>query len=212
MDNEMNIEEIQKIYDGIALDALNTIQIEREGDSFDLVEIEVYLLDPTQKIKDVFIHEHEDQLEKDEIYYHYSGVDICRGGGKGSGVYCGILVRGISNENKTIYGPGRIAYRRTPKKEKITIEPKPKSKKDNCVFVEDASINEDIKNIVLKLPRVNLGHSTIMKKEKEEVYKYLNLKARYLRLINGEISSCKNKSPMETREVFNALYEYEDKK
>ena len=92
------------------------------------------------------------------------------------------------------------------------IEEITKDEPHQCIFANDAKVTSDIKNIVLKLPRVNLGHSTIIKhSEPDKVSKYLNLKARYLRLINGQLSPCKNKSAAETREIYNAFYEYKSK-
>lgn len=208
----MQIDDLQKVYDDIALNILNTVQIEREGELFDLVEIEVYLFDE-KKVEDIFIHRNKQQLNTEGIYYHYSGIDICRG--NGIDMYCGVLVRGISNEKETIYGPGKIAYNHKDSKSERNIKEKNK-KEDQCVFSDEAKEGENIQNIVLKLPRVNLGHSTIVNNNTKEddytdrVYKYLNLKARYLRLINGEIRSSKNKSPAEIREVFTAFYKYKN--
>ncbi len=206
----MTTEDLQNIYDEIALKALNTLQIKRDGQIFDLVEVEVYLADPTKAVEDVFIHKNIEQLNDNGIYYHYSGIDICRGNEEKE-INCGILIRGISREGETIYGPGKIAYtKENGKKAQRKIEEVKKDKPYKCVFAQNALDTSDIKNIVLKLPRVNLGHSTIIKHSNPaEVFKYLNLKARYLRLINGQLSPCKNKSATETREIYNAFYKYQ---
>ncbi|PHR54379.1 MAG: hypothetical protein COA44_13255 [Arcobacter sp.] len=164
----MNIERIQKIYDTIALDILNTVKIKRDGKLFDLIEIEVYLLNKGLGIDDTFIHKNEKQMNSEGIYFHYSGVDICRGGGDGSEIYCGILIRGISNTNETIYGPGKVAYDRSKGKQKRLIEAV-KHEDTGYILADDTSAQGKINNVIFKLPRVNLGQTTIVKKEEDQV-------------------------------------------
>ncbi len=201
----MDITNLQKVYDEIAMNVFNSYGLIRDGEVFELAEIEIYLIDPTMDINDLFIHADAQQKKFEEIYHHFSGIDICLGNEK-LDKYCGVLIRGIFNEQSIIYGPGRIAYSYTGEKDKkcsISF----KNKNTDLVFSDESTANTKLSNIIFQLPRVNLSAGDIKKNLKvdlNETYKYLNLKARYLRIIDENFSTPKKNAPAEHREVFNA--------
>ena len=202
----------QKVFDNLAMKVFESYSISRDGEIFELAEIEIYLIDPLKNINDMFIHQHADQMKYEHLYFHYSGVDICLGD-KSNGIYCGVLVRGISNEEQTIYGPGRVAYERPTKdiKRQRSLAIKNRIQPENLVFSDQSNSETELSKIVFKLPRVNLSTERIVKysmTDKNNIYMYLNLKARYIRLYNENFSSPKKTAPAELREVFNAYLEY----
>lgn len=213
--------EIQKIYDNIAMHAFQNYVISRKNDDnefedFRLAEIEIYMIDEKNDIDDIFIHRNERQLKFQEEYEHYSGFDICLGDNKN--LYCGILVRGIMNNNTKIYGPGRVKYNhKDRKKTPIEITVKYQEIDENKLYFSDEIIDHDIilKNIIFKLPRVNLANTTCSKNlklnELEKLDKYMNLKARYIRIDNEEFHKQLNTPPEEPREIFNALIRYKQR-
>jgi len=212
---------IEKIYDDIAINAFKKYEILRENidgkmETFRLAEIEIYLIDEDNGINDIFIHKNEKQLQNEKEYEHYSGFDICLGDGEK--IYCGILVRGIMNAEKTIYGPGRVKYRRTDnEKTSIKIEVKYNEDYKEKLNFSDMIIDNTVslENIIFKLPRVNLSNTTsgnyLSNDDLNNLDTYLNLKVRYLR-IKDEKFYKKTKylkfPPEEHREVFNALIQY----
>lgn len=209
---------IQQVYDQIALYAFNNYSISRENDIgkmeiFRLAEIEIYMIDKKNNINDIFIHKNKEQLKYQVEYEHYSGFDICLG--NEIDIYCAILVRGIINDKESIYGPGRVKYKRkNGKKESRNIEINYEDRLSNNVCFLYPSIDTSIllENIVFKLPRVNLGDTTSSKYldssiDLEELDTYLNLKARYIRLSDEKFHKYKN-PPEESREVFNSLIQY----
>lgn len=206
-------DKIQQIYDDIAIKAFQNYTVSRENDNgemevFRLAEIEIYMyMEGQNGIKDIFIHKNIEQLGNEKEYTHYSGFDICLGNEKD--IYCGVLVRGIMNDNNKVYGPGRVKYNRKNRKKiertiKVNYEEKDKTK----LFFADQITDEDIdlKNIIFKLPRVNLANTTSNKYlDKTEILNtYLNLKARYLRIENEQFYKFKY-PPEEPREIFNAI-------
>ena len=204
---------IQEEYDKIAKHAFENYTICRENDSgqmeeFRLSEIEIYMIDKKKNIDDIFIHKNEMQKEFQKEYVHYSGFDICLGNKKD--IYCGILVRGLMNDDKVIYGPGRVKYNRTGKQKiprKIQIHfNKPYNEKLN--FSDDENHSSNIKNVIFKLPRVNLSCTTMNEHlAKNNLNIYLNLKARYIRLKDEQF--CKHtQRPEDLREIYNALIQY----
>jgi len=198
---------IQKVYDDIAINAFNNYSISR---------------DKKNNINDIFIHKNEAQKEFQKEYIHYSGFDICLGDGKD--IYCAILVRGIINDSKVIYGPGRVKYKRKEKK-KLSREIKIKFNSQGTkkiFFLDDADNTMDLENIIFKLPRVNLANTTCSKflEAQDSIDKlktYLNLKARYLRIKDEKFYKLKienfnaKSSPEEPREIFNELTKYKKK-
>lgn len=215
------LERIQNIYDDIAMQAFQNYSITRENDhgimeNFRLAEIEIYMIDEKNKINDIFIHKNKKQLENKKEYMHYSGFDICLGNGKD--IYCGILVRGIMNGSKIIYGPGRVKYNRKDRKKiprKIKVQYDDPYNK-NIYFTDDSTMAIDLENIIFKLPRVNLGNTTSAQflKDKENLDTlniYLNLNARYIRIKDEKFYKSEDFAPEEPREIFNALIEYKQK-
>ena len=206
----------QKVFDDIAMKVFESYSLKRDDEIFELAEIEIYLIDPLENINDIFIHKNDEQMEHEHLYWHYSGVDICLGD-KSNGIYCGVLVRGISNKEKTIYGPGRVAYEKPTKdiKRKRLLDIENRSESKHLVFSEQSNSETELSNIIFKLPRVNLSTERIHKysmtndnTDKNNVYKYLNLKARYIRLFSENFASPKKTAPAELREVFNVYLEY----
>lgn len=213
---------IEKIYDDIAMQAFQNYSISRKNDdgtmeNYRLAEIEIYRIDKANNINDIFIHKNEQQLENEKEYVHYSGFDICLGNGKD--VYCGILVRGIMNDNEVVYGPGRVKYYRKNRKKvprKIVVNYKNPYNGNLYFSTNKDNITDKLENVIFKLPRVNLSNSTSSsyledKKMLEQLNIYLNLKARYIRLRDEKFHTPKKNAPEESREIFNALLRYKKK-
>jgi len=201
---------IEKIYDDIAKKAFLNYSILRENDNgemekFRLAEIEIYMIDEKNGIDDIFIHEDPRQLQDNIEYPHWSGFDICLGNDKD--IYCGILVRGIMNDKDAIYGPRRVKYKGR-KKIPIRINVNRKDQlKTELLFSDEIKTKDiDLKNIIFKLPRVNLSNnkSYSFLDEPEKLNTYLNLKARYLRIEKEQFFKLKP-FPEESREIFNVL-------
>jgi hypothetical protein len=214
------VNSIQKTYDDIAKHAFQNYTIFRENDygimeEFRLLEIEIYMINKKNNIDDIFIHKHEMQKEFQKEYVHYSGFDICLGNNQD--IYCGILVRGLMNNEKVIYGPGRVKYNRKNKqkrKRKIEIQFN-KPYEEELYFSDHVNNSIDINNIIFKLPRVNLSSQTINKylwtKDNLNVLDiYLNLNARYIRLQDDQFYK-QTQKPEELREIFNAIIQYNKK-
>jgi len=212
----MNKSKIESIVNSIAMDCFSSYDIRRDGVLFELSEIEIYLKIESKGINDIFRHEHLEQgkdkhLRQDSKSIHYSGFDICMGDeSKDNEVYCGALVRGLMSKDSPagdIYGPGRVAYA-YPRKNHRTIKIiKRNDKSNNLKFydntVDPCQIDSDI---ILRMPRVNLSKSTCCDhlNNPAELDKYLNLKARFLR-VRGIKSMLSKNGPEELREVFNSL-------
>jgi hypothetical protein len=215
------LKNIQKAYDDIAINAFKNYTICRENDSgqmevFRLAEIEIYIIDKKNNIDDIFIHKNKKQKEFQKEYPHYSGFDICLGNGKD--IYCGMLVRGLMNDDKVIYGPGRVKYNRENRKKiprKIEILFDDLDEQKIC-FSDDVDSLIDMKNIIFKLPRVNLANTTSSKyldskDNLNSLNTYLNLNARYIRVKDDKFYKSEEFSPEEPREIFNALITYKQK-
>jgi len=218
----MNKSKIESIVNSIAMDCFSSYDILRDGVLFELSEIEIYLKIESKGINDIFRHEHLEQgkgkgkgkdkhLRKDSKSIHYSGFDICMGDeSKDNEVYCGALVRGLMSKDSPAgdtYGPGRVAYTYPGKGNRIIEIIKRNDKSNNLRFYDDTvdpyQINSDI---ILRMPRVNLSKSTCSDhlNNPAELDKYLNLKARFLRVRSIKSMLSKN-GPEELREVFNSL-------
>ena len=100
---KQKIKEIQKQFDSIALEVFQSFDLLRDGYRYEFAELEVYLLDPSKNINDIYIHkekkEHLKGKNQQHLYWHYSGVDICMGNEK-KGIYCGVLIRVNYYENR----------------------------------------------------------------------------------------------------------------
>lgn len=202
--------DLENTYNSIAMDCFKKYNISRDGKEYELMEIEVYLIDPTKGIDDTFIHKHEDQKGYEKIYTHYSGLDICLGD-ENKGIYCGVLIRGIKSDTETVYGPGRVAYL-YPGKVKRNIELSIKDNLNtNLSFSDNASEDTHLENIIFRLPRVNLSDTTTHKHSNIDMcqtYKFLNLKARFIRISKPTFFTPQSNIPDETRGIFNAYFEY----
>ncbi len=210
----MKKNDIENILAEIAMDCFSSYEIRRDGVLFELSEIEIYLKRDSEGINDIFRHDVADHLKNDVEYIHYSGFDICMGNidknmADDKSTYCGVLVRGlISTEDNSyeVFGPGRVKYKYPGKVErKIEIIKRNKNLKD-LSFYDGEPLNSINKNLILRMPRVNLSKKTCLDhlKTPDKLEKYLNLKARFLRVNNIKSLMSKN-GPEELREVFNAL-------
>jgi hypothetical protein len=203
---------LQQAYNEIAIKCFQEYNIIRDSVEYELMQIEVYLKDPNKKIDDIYIHAHDEQMNFKEIYYHYSGVDICLGN-RADNMFCGVLVRGIKNNNKTIYGPGRIAYPDRDKKQRI-IQLKEKDINNLSLLLCDEATDEtNLENIIFKLPRVNLSNTTTrdnLQKDINRTYEFLNLRARYIRISDLNFFTPADNAPAEVREIFNAYCAYKN--
>ncbi len=211
---DQRFKEIQKQFDSIAIEAFQSFDLLRDDNLYEIAELEVYLIDHSKNIKDIYIHEDEEQLKdknQRHLYWHYSGVDICMGD-EDKKIYCGVLIRGIVKKEdlkqskitkeSITYGPGRVAYSWNPKnKRKLELV----DKKDvfDLRFMENINKATKLQNIVFKLPRVNLStertKNCFKNKKFDEVEIYLNLKARYIRVFNDDFVSPKSTAPAENR-------------
>jgi len=203
----MNTTLIQKVYDDIALNVFQSYKIVRDGELFDLAEIEIYLINPYKGIDDTYIHAHKEQNKYRHIYFHYSGIDICFGDNKE--VYCGVLVRGILNDINHIYGPGRVAYKHPKIRRDIKLINVPSD--TQLIFSEQVKDNINLKNVIFKLPRVNLSAERMYNSIQTNIDKaslFLNLKARYLRIKDEKFYTPKSNAPDEHKEIFNKYIEY----
>ncbi len=211
---KQKIKEIQKQFDSIAIEAFQSFDLLRDDNLYELAELEVYLIDHSKNIKDIYIHEDKNQLKdknQRHLYWHYSGVDICMGD-EDKKIYCGVLIRGIVKKEdlkqskitkeSVTYGPGRVAYSWNPKKER-KLELVDKKDVIDLRFMENINKATKLQNIVFKLPRVNLSAKRTKQyfrpKKFDEVEMYLNLKARYIRVFNDNFVSPKSIAPAETR-------------
>ncbi|MBN2964335.1 hypothetical protein JWV37_06055 [Sulfurospirillum sp. T05] len=196
----MTIDNLQNYIDEIAIEAFNKYRIIRNEAVFELAEIEIYLKDAKKGIDDIYRHDRNEHLESLKEYQHYSGFDICNGN-KDKDIYCGILVRGLMNESEAIYGPRRVKYGGR-EKSPIKIEIITNESSENRFQFYSSEINS---NVIFKLPRVNLSNKISQKYfcEPQKLQKYLNLKARYLRIKDENFSS--NKYLAESREIWNAI-------
>ena len=196
----MTTDALQNYIDKIAMEAFNKYKIIRDGTSYELAEIEIYVKDLDNGINDIYRHDTDKHLRNAEEYQHYSGFDICQGN-KDKKIYCGILVRGLMNDSEAIYGPRRVKYKgrqKHPREIKIKIS----EVSENRFTFHSSEINS---NVILKLPRVNLSNTTSMDNlyQQEELQKYLNLKARYLRVKDKNFFS--TNGPVESREIWNVI-------
>lgn len=196
-------------FNKIAQNIFENYSIKRDDKIYELLEIEIYMQDDSKKINDIFRHNVDDHLEKNKLYWHYSGFDICIGD-KAKNIFCGILVRGIQCKEEIIYGSGKIAYNYKNKKSRYNIEIINKNNNKKFIFSSHA-INKnieikDLSKIIFTLPRVNLSNRIIRKNlNNKDLDTYLNLKVRYLRIINPEFYIPSNNSPKECREIWNIL-------
>jgi len=215
----MEKSDIENILANIAMDCFSSYDILRDDILFELSEIEIYLKIESKGINDIFRHEHLEQgrdkhLRKDVESVHYSGFDICMGD-KDKNVYCGALVRGLMSKDSSaddIYGPGRVKYAYPGKVERKIEIIKRNDKSNNLRFYDDTvDLCQLDSDIILRMPRVNLSKTTCKDylENPTELDKYLNLKARFLRVRNTESLMSKN-GPEELREVFNSLIARKD--
>lgn len=80
------------------------------GQPHEIVEVEMYLKSPTHP--DPYVHGYSEQELSGVFYFHrmgasyrggtYKGMDICFGGGAGSGIFHGVLVRSIVTPDGTL--------------------------------------------------------------------------------------------------------------
>lgn len=211
---QQKIKEIEKQFDNIAIEAFQSFDLLRDGTLYEFAELEVYLIDPSKNIEDIYIHKDEKQLidkNQQHLYWHYSGVDICMGD-EDKEIYCGVLIRGVVKKEdlkqskitkeSVIYGPGRVAYNWNPKNER-KLELVEKKEVSDLFLVENMNQATKLQNIIFKLPRVNLSAERTKQyfrlKKFNEVEIYLNLKARYIRVFNDDFVSPKSIAPAETR-------------
>ena len=203
---------LEQMYDEIAIKCFQEYNIIRDNEEYELMEIEVYMKDPIKKIEDIYIHAHDEQKNFEDIYYHYSGVDICLGN-QAEDIFCGVLVRGIKNNNNTIYGPGRIAYPHRDKKQRIIQLKKKNSSISSLVLSNDTTGETNLENIIFRLPRVNLSNTTTrdnLQIDINNTYKFLNLSARYIRISDLNFFTPADNAPAEVREIFNAYRAYKN--
>lgn len=202
---------MQKVIDDIALSCFKNYQIKRDNcpQPYELCEIEIYLKDSSLGINDIFRHDKDNHLESDKEYIHYSGFDICMGD-KNKNIYCGVLVRGVMNESETIFGPRRVKYKGREKNPRPIEIISGQDNKD-IRFYEASDLKSLNDNLVLRLPRVNLSTRTSIKyvtgsqEDQAELKKYLNLRARYLRIKDTSLIG-KAKGPAEPKEIINSLF------
>ena len=207
-------EEIQKQFDNIAIEAFQSFDLLRDDNLYEFAELEVYLIDPSKNIEDIYIHKDQEQKidkNKRHLYWHYSGVDICMGD-EDKEIYCGVLIRGVVKKDdlkqskilkeSVIYGPGRVAYNWNPKR-KRKLELIDKKEISHLLLVDNINQTTKLKNIIFKLPRVNLSTEKTKHyfkyKKFDKVEIYLNLKARYIRVFNDDFISPKSTAPAENR-------------
>ncbi len=188
----------------IAESIFNNYKIERDNELFEIAEIEVYLENET--FDDIYRHNNADHLKFEYITWHYSGIDVCFGNGRD--IACGVLIRGLRNNKKTLYGPRVIAYEgRGTLKRKLKLK---KLDKPLKLSMKDTinNIDEITPDLILQLPRVNLSAKATFSNIKNNCDDLLNLKARFLRLENNEFFKKKNKNsfiPVEKKEIFNGI-------
>lgn len=80
------------------------------GQPHGIVEVEMYLKSPTHP--DPYVHGYSEQELPDVFYFHrmgasyrggtYKGMDVCFGGGAGSGTFHGVLIRSIVKPDGTL--------------------------------------------------------------------------------------------------------------
>jgi hypothetical protein len=104
MEINLNIEskEIEKDFQRIATDLMNSWVLKVENSQYRICEIEFYF--QSKEHKDTYTHGHELQKKKGRWYFHGSGIDLTFGS---SDIFGGILIRAIYDLDKEryIYGP-----------------------------------------------------------------------------------------------------------
>ena len=164
--------------DAIALSLFNHYTLRRDGALCRFMELEVYLHDTDYP--DPFCHTHDDQLNRETLYWHYSGVDVTMG--KKPIHYCGVLVRGIEQveAGTFVFGPGKVAYDRKEggkAKRELVLEPQETSNGFGFDKRGEAKVHT--------LPRFNLSGTTfedIYGKNPRFALETLQMPLRYLRI------------------------------
>lgn len=206
---QIESDRLQNLFDTYALKAFEYMLV-RDGVEWELAEIEVYLIDPQSGVEDPFIHKHPEQNEFERLYWHFSGVDICLGDGQD--IYCGVLVRGVMQGDETVFGPGRVAYS-YPKRDRrdLVFKKNVYNYSEKLKFSDASSGKDELRNVVFRLPRVNLSAEEMKKGLQGDLMhlqEFMNVKARYLRIKDENFSSPKRNAPEDHEEVFKALIEY----
>lgn len=107
------IDEFQKLFDSIAKYVLSNLVIKVGNTTYIPVEIELYYRNSKVDKKESFKRTYNRDCQAEELFLHYSGLDICFVSDKNTKCCGGILIRSLikptQQEQKVIPGPLRCA-------------------------------------------------------------------------------------------------------
>ena len=107
------IDEFQKLFDSIAKYVLSNLVIKVGNTTYIPVEIELYYRNSLIDNKESFKRTYNRDCQAEELFLHYSGLDICFVSDKNKKCCGGILIRSLikrtQQEQKIIPGPLRCA-------------------------------------------------------------------------------------------------------
>ena len=112
-ENHNTIDEFQKLFDSIAKYVLSNLVIKVGNTTYKPVEIELYYRNSKVDKKESFKRTYDRDCQAEELFLHYSGLDICFVSDKNTKCCGGILIRSLikptQQEQKVIPGPLRCA-------------------------------------------------------------------------------------------------------
>lgn len=112
-DSLETIDEFQKLFDSIAKYVLSNLVIKVGKTTYIPVEIELYYRNSLIDNKESFKRTYNRDCQAEELFLHYSGLDICFVSDKNKKCCGGILIRSLikrtQQEQKIIPGPLRCA-------------------------------------------------------------------------------------------------------
>ena len=112
-ENHNTIDEFQKLFDSIAKYVLSNLVIKVGKTTYIPVEIELYYRHSKIDNKESFKRTYNRDCQAEELFLHYSGLDICFVSDKNTKCCGGILIRSLikrtQQEQKVITGPLRCA-------------------------------------------------------------------------------------------------------
>ena len=112
-ENLETIDEFQKLFDSIAKYVLSNLVIKVGRITYIPVEIELYYRNSKIDNKESFKRTYNRDCQAEELFLHYSGLDICFVSDKNTKCCGGILIRSLikrtQQEQKVIPGPLRCA-------------------------------------------------------------------------------------------------------
>lgn len=112
-ENHNTIDEFQQLFDSIAKYVLSNLVIKVGKTTYIPVEIELYYRHSKIDNKESFKRTYNRDCQAEELFLHYSGLDICFVSDKNTKCCGGILIRSLikrtQQEQKVITGPLRCA-------------------------------------------------------------------------------------------------------